>query len=234
MLRTMNVMAPVIATVMVVVLLVEPPALHPGERVPALRLFTARAIEGLDQEQVRDAIAWGQTGEPGWYSLHRVSPTGEQLGEQQLAGVAYTPFLRVAWAAHARRLSGRPLTAGEIPPWMSAPVVYVLLRSPVAARLNDDLGLPNVAVVPIGTATSGLSVQSTLVQPMWVSDNLAVVGRFGAAIPFSDLGVIAAYPVEVLRGDLDFVAYYRLEGAGASSSVQMRGRFDPSELRKWR
>jgi hypothetical protein len=61
-----------------------------------------------------------------------------------------------------------------------------------------------------------------------------VTTRFGATTPFSDLGVIAAYPVELLRGGLDFVAFYRVNGPDGPSSVEMRGRLEPSDLETWR
>ena len=51
MLRALSVTAPVVAAVMIVVLLVEPPALRPAERLPTLRMLT----EGLDQKRVHAA-----------------------------------------------------------------------------------------------------------------------------------------------------------------------------------
>ena len=55
MLRALSVTAPVVGSVMIVVLLVEPPALRPAERLPTLRMLTARAGEGLDQKRVQAA-----------------------------------------------------------------------------------------------------------------------------------------------------------------------------------
>ena len=233
MLRTLSLAAPVVAAIMIVVLIVEPPALHPAERLPTLRMLTARAAEGLDQKQVQDAIARGREGEPGSYVLHRVLPAGDQPPAVEPAGVVYTPFLRVAWAAHARQSSGRPLTPDEVPAWMAAPVFYVVLRTPSVA-LADDLGTPALAVVPADTATCCLEPQPTLVRSLWMSDDPTVTTRFGATTPFSDLGVIAAYPVELLRSDLDFVAFYRVNGPDGPSSVEMRGRLEPSDLETWR
>ena len=51
MLRALSVTAPVVASVMIVVLLVEPPALRPAERLPTLRMLT----EGLDRKRVHAA-----------------------------------------------------------------------------------------------------------------------------------------------------------------------------------
>ena len=232
MLRALSVTAPVVASVMIVVLLVEPPALRPAERLPALRVFTART-DGLDQKLAPAAIIRGRAGEPEPYVLRRVPPAGALVSALEPAGVVYTPFLRIAWAAHARQLSGRPLTVDEVPAWLAAPVFYVALRAPPVARAGD-LGAPSVAVVPAGTATCCREPQPTLVRPLWVTDDPAAIARFGAAIPFSDLGVIAAFPIEALRGGLDVVAFHRVDGPDGPASVEMRGRIEPGDVETWR
>ena len=233
MLRALRVAAPVVAAAMVVVLLVEPPVSRPADRVPTLRVFLAGAGGGLDRNMVQAAVAWGEEGEPGSYVLRRVPSAGEPVGASEPAGVVYTPFLRIAWAAHARQSSGRQLSVDAVPAWMAAPVLYVVLRAPPEARAGG-LDTPAVAVVPTDTATCCLEPQPTLTRPLWVTDDPAVTARFGATVPFSDLGVIAAYPIEAFRSDLDFVAFHRVDGPDGPSSVEMRGRLDPSDLEGWR
>ena len=232
MLRALSVVAPVVAAGMIVVLLVEPPALVPTERLPSLRVLLTRTDGGLHRTQIQAAIALGREGEPGSYVLHRVQSARGQSSAIEPAGVVYTPFLRVAWAAHARQPSGRPLTVDEVPAAMAAPVLYVALRTPPLA--GTGLGVPSVAVVSADTATCCLDPQPTLVRPLWVSDDPAVTARFGAAVPFTDLWVIAAFPLEVLRSGLDFVAFYRVDGLDGPSSVEMRGRIEPSDIEDWR
>ena len=232
MLRALRVTAPAVASGMIVLLLFEPPALRPADRLPTLRLFTALTGR-VDRAQVRAAIASGREGEPRSYVLRRVPSASDQTSASEPAGVVYTPFLRIAWAAHARHRSDRPLTVAEVPGWMTAPIVYVVLRTPSVARAGR-LGPPSVAVVPADTTTCCLEPQPTLIRPLWMTDDPAATTRFGATVPFSDLGVIAAYPIEVLRGGLDFVAFYRVDGPDGPSSVEMRGRIDPSELDDWR
>ena len=232
MLRALSVTAPVVASVMIVVLLVEPPALRPAERLPALRVLTAR-WPGLDRQLAQAAIARGREGEPEPYVLGRVPPAGDQGSAIDPAGVVYTPFLRIAWAAHARQSSGLAWTVDEVPAWLAAPVFYVALRAPPVARAGG-LGVPSVAVVPAGTATCCREPQPTLVRPLWLTDDPAAIARFGAAVPFSDLGVIAAYPIEALRGGLDIVAFHRVDGPDGPASVEMRGRFEPGDVETWR
>lgn len=53
MLRALSVTAPVVASVMIVVLLIEPPALRPAERLPTLRMLTVRGGESLDQKRMQ-------------------------------------------------------------------------------------------------------------------------------------------------------------------------------------
>ncbi len=232
MLRALSVTAPVVASVMIVVLLVEPPALRPADRLPALRMFTART-RGLDRQLTQAAIAQGLEGEPEPYVLRRVLPAGGVVSALESAGVVYTPFLRIAWAAYASGSFGRPWTLDEVPAWMAAPVFYVALRTPPMARAGE-LWTPSIAVVPAGTATCCREPQPTLVRPLWVTDDPTAITRFGAAIPFSDLGIVAAYPIEALLGGLDVVAFHRVDGPDGPVSVEMRGRLLPGDVERWR
>ena len=233
MLRTLSLGAPVVAALMIVVLLVEPPALRPAERMPTLRMLMARPEGGLDRTQLDTAITWGRERAPDSYVLRRMLSASDPTPSLEPAGVIYTPFLRVAWAAHARAADGRGFSVDEVPSWMASSVIYLALRTPSAAAA-DVLGTPAVAVVRPDTATCCLTPQPTLVRPLWVTNDPDVIARFGAAVPFSDLGVIAVFPIEVLRGGLDVVAFYRLDGPDGPSSVEMRGRFDPRDLEAWR
>lgn len=233
MLRALAAFAPIVAALMILVLLVEPPAFRPADRLPTLRELTAPTVAGLTPEQVQAAIAWGQGTEPEPYVLPRVLLAGESDPGGEAAGVIYTAHLRIAWAAHVRQQSGQPLTVREVPAWMAAPVFYVALRAPpdgVSARR----GAPAIAIVPSGTPACCLEPQPTVVRPLWIGDDAAALSRFGAAAPFSDLGVVAAYPMEVLRPELDIVAYFRLDGPDGPTSVEMRGRLDRRDLEDWR
>ena len=232
MLRALSVTAPVIGSIMIVVLLVEPPALRPAERVPALRVLTTRT-GGLDLELAGAAIARGRAGAPEPYVLRRVSPGGARVFSGEPAGVVYTPFQRIAWAAHVREAAGRPLTVDEVPAWLAAPVVYVALRAPPVSG-DAGPGPLSVVVVAAGTPTCCRDPQPALVRPVWVTDDPAAIARFGAPVPFRDLGVIAAYPLAALRGGLDVVVFRRVDGPDGPASIEMRGRLEPAEVDAWR
>lgn len=233
MLRRLTVAAPVIAAMMIVVLLVEPPALRPAERIPTLRVFTTRTEASLDREGIQAAIARGQDGEPESYVLRQIRSAGDRRSTAATAGLVYTPYLRIAWAAHTRQQVGRPLTVDDVPGWMTAPVVYVALRRPETDG-GDELGVPSLAVLPRGSASCCQLPQPTLIRPIWVTPDVAPIVRFGAPLPFTDLGVVAAYPLDALQADLDIVAYHRIDRPAGPVSLEMRGRIEPDDVSAWR
>jgi len=91
----MTVAAPAIAAFMVVVLLFEPPALHPSERIPTLRVLTGLvdSRRALDADEIADALALGRRGEPPTYALARVTGPGVSDPGNQPGGVlVLAPF----------------------------------------------------------------------------------------------------------------------------------------------
>jgi len=228
MLRSLVAVAPLIAAMMIVVLLVEPPALTPADRIPALRVLTSPSLR-LDPEAIQDAIARGAQGRPPSYVLQRVQTSSDRGSSTEAAGLVYTPALRVAWAAYRRQQVGRPLTAAEVPLWMTSPVVYVALRSPAGAA-----GRPSLAVLPTGLPTCCRLPQPTLAKPIWVSTTTEPLARFGAPDPFTDLSIVAAYPIAIFEAGIDIVAFHRIDSATGPASAEMRGRLRHADLADWR
>jgi hypothetical protein len=235
MLRTMTIAAPAIAAFMVVVLLFEPPALHPSERIPTLRVLTGLvdSRRALDADEIADALALGRRSQPPTYALATVTGPGVNDPGNQPSGVLYTPFLQVAWAAHARQAAGRSLGVDEIPSWMAAPVAYVAIRAPSPA-LADIVGPLSIALVPADTPTCCHSPQPSRVPALWVSDDLTALARFGAPAPFEGAGLVAAYPLEALQPGLDLVVFRRVDRPTGPASVEVRVRLDANLLDKWR
>jgi len=222
-LRAIRVTGPVVAALMVVVLLFEPPALRPSDRIPTLHVFRSRPASALDRDAIEAAIAEGRRGQPTAYLLRRVLPGGgSATGEA--AGTVYTPSLRVAWAAHAAQRAGWVLEPEDVPTWMTAPLLYVALRAPLEP--GDEL--PRLAVVPTDATISCRVAHPTVVRPLWRSAAGAIT-RFGAPPPFPDLGLVAAFPLEVVDEDVDFVAYRCVETAEGMTAVEMRGRATQAE-----
>ncbi len=231
MLRSLTATAPVIAALMIVVLLFEPPALRPSERIPTLRVLTGLTGShlALTSSEIEAALTLGLQGQPPTYALIQVGGAGRPGSRP--AGVVYTPFLRVAWAAYASATAGRPLRANEVPGWMRAAVVYVAMRGPVDAGAGAPLLL---SAVPADTPTCCRQPQPTLARPLWVTDDVTALTRFGAPVPFDDLAVIAAYPPTILHPETDIVAFRRVHEGSGEKSLEMRGRLDPDVAADWR
>lgn len=235
MLRTMTVAAPAIAALMVVVLVFEPPALRPAERIPTLRVLTG-LVDGhraLDADDIADALALGRQGRPPTYALPRAAePNMSALGDEPGA-VLYTPFLQVAWAAHARGAAGEALRPDDVPRWMTAPVAYVAMRAPSAAG-EDVVGPPSIALVPADAPTCCRTPPPSFVPALWVSGHVSALARFGAPAPFEGIGLIAAYPLQALQPGLDLVAFQRVNRPAGPTSIEVRVRLDAHLLSQWR
>src|SRR4051812_46997058 len=94
-------------------------ALLLGQRVAAQeRALTA---SGLD-----DAIRLRESGEPAPYLLH--NKQRDDIVNNGVMAVVYTPFVRVALAAKAAWDHGRHLEKDSLPPGLLEPVVYVAFR----------------------------------------------------------------------------------------------------------
>ncbi len=235
MLRTMTIATPAIAAFMVVVLLFEPPALHPSERIPTLRVLTGLvdSRRALEPDEIADALALGRLSQPPTYALPRVTGPGVNASGNQPSGVLYTPFLQVAWAAHARQAAGRSLDVEEVPSWMAAPVAYVAIRAPRPAP-EDIVGPLSIALVTADTPTCCRYPQTSRVPALWVSDDVTALARFGAPTPFEGVGLVAAYPLEALQPGLDLVVFKRVDRPTGPASVEVRVRLEANLLDKWR
>ena len=235
MLRTMTIATPAIAAFMVAVLLFEPPALHPSERIPTLRVLTGLvdSRRALEPDEIADALALGRLSQPPTYALPRVTGPGVNAPGNQPSGVLYTPFLQVAWAAHARQAAGRSLDVEEVPSWMAAPVAYVAIRAPRPAP-EDIVGPLSIALVTADTPTCCRYPQTSRVPALWVSDDVTALARFGAPTPFEGVGLVAAYPLEALQPGLDLVVFKRVDRPTGPASVEVRVRLEANLLDKWR
>mgnify|MGYP001340976520 CR=1 FL=1 len=196
---------------MVVVLVFEPPALRPADRIPTLHVFTSRAPRGLAAAEVAEVLA--STATPAPLALPAVGAT------DTVAALLYPPRTRVAYAGLSARQSGATLTVEDVAEWMRAPVVYVAF-SPLAGAGPSP---SRVAVVPHGLPTCCRTPQPTVVRPLRVG-GVEMLQAFGANPPPSSVGLVAVFPLQVLGEEVDLVAYRRVEIDGVTRSVERRGR----------
>jgi hypothetical protein len=234
--------SPVIAALLLVVVLVEPPAIRPSDRVPTLRVLMAPwpppTRSALTIEEVRAAIEWGTTAEPRPYLLHALGPPGPDgvRATGGYAGAVYTPFVRVAFAARAARRQGRAIGVHDIPAWLTAPVADIALGFGSAPPGRETLPKEaTVAVVPRSMAVSCREPPSTLFDPVSLTHDGSLLERFGAEVPVENLAWVATYPLEALRTDLAFVACRWVDlGAAGWTTQESRGGIAPKDLKYWR
>ena len=149
----------------------------------------------LSPKDIEDAILLGWYHDPEPYLLRGPGKPGAPTSEgRATVGAVYTPFIRVALASKAARLTGRPFERSDVSSQLLEPVVYVVLRwyccdheqpDPTtfdANRTSDHSillpGEPNIIV--------GNWVQARVTtRPLWVSRDLS---RLGADPPFADAG----------------------------------------------
>ena len=87
----------------------------------------------------------------------------------------------------------------------------------------------------------GLPLARKGVDPLWVkrdSDASALLSTFGAARPYDDVALVAAFPMELLRTDGRFVIYRRFIPVPARPPYPVEmltdGEIGPDELAAWR
>lgn len=192
--------------------------------------LSAQAPARLSSELIGEAIELGTYGEPAPYLLRHA---GGRTPNSVIVGAIYTPYLRVALAAKSARLAGRPFTAADVTPHLSAPVFYVAYRWYCCdVDQNKDTFNPfasfdyKIALVP-AQGPSPLTPQNLqeATQPVWIRRDVSLLDAFGGA-PYSDIVLVAAYPMEALTTDRDFVIHRH-----ASFRT---GRILASELATWR
>jgi hypothetical protein len=179
---------------------------------------------------LQDALTLGRAGRPLPYDLR-------ELG--RVNGAVYTPFVRVAMLSHAARQRGEELSANEVPPSIYEPLIYFAMRwsehdwSRVLER--GPRHQLSVRMVPRGFSPS----YQAAVNPVWATEDLSVLARFGAEKPFDDAAIVAAFPVDSVEAGSDVVAFVSFSSDKLPPGVKRResvrvGRITSEELAGWR
>lgn len=200
----------------------------------------------LSPADIEDAIRFGQYYDPEPYMLRGAGLPGAETSERRIhVGAVYTPFIRVALASKAARLTGHIFDRSDVPSQLLEPVVYIVFRwyglsccqqelatfdaispsnhrilhpaEPAPAAFNAKRTWDHKIVLPDGPAFWGSPARVTT-RPLWVSRDLSLLGT---APPFSDAVLVAAYPLSVLTSGDDFVIY-RGEPPTSQSEVDRR------------
>ena len=194
---------------------------------------------------VEEAIEWGLSGDPSPYLLRHA---GGVTPNPVIVGAIYTPYLRVALAAKAARAAARAFTINDVGPELTEPVIYVAFRwyccdvdRPDASSFNpfepfdyQIARVPRTSHVP-----THVELRSAL-PPLWIRRDVSLLAGFGGQLPFDDVVLVAAYPIDALTIDYDFVIYR--ERSTTEGSTRQRslirglriGRILRDELARWR
>ncbi len=126
-------------------------------------------------------------------------------------GQAYPPYLRIALAARAAKDPFKTLSVFDVTREMSEALVYVNFtpqepdRFPgVETPLETYVSLKTVLAMPKGTKDPAQAIR-----PVWIKESASVFAKmFGALDVWDSKGVVAAFPMQVLNPDFEFVATY--------------------------
>lgn len=183
----------------------------------------------LDEASLREAVRCGETSEPEPYLLY------PGPGQDEPTMAVYTPFIRVAMAAHAARQRGERLDVSTLPRWVVERDIHVVVRpanrSAMMARqlFPGDPPLAETPVTQIGLQRrdSKLPVQS--IPPRWTTTDLSYLEALGGR-PFPDAVAAAAFDPDLMVTGLDVYAWWRKQNEFFPSL----GVLNPGEMKNWR
>ena len=211
---------------------------HPSITHAQFRVLTPAGIA--------EAIDLGTSEEPYPYVIPRAEGF---VPEESVFALAFTPFLRVQFAAHRIwKDTGRRLPPGEIAPSVLAPVVHIAMGRPNEWDSPPCFAEPPRFEVFEKGAGSPLRVwwrdtQAAGIRPLWVKHGLDTLAEYGA-VPLDQDGrlqygprwpqgrwIVVAYSLEFLRSDLNF---FLTHGDGGSGSCISEGTIPSDALATWR
>lgn len=205
------------------------------------------APAGMTRAAIAEAIAYGETHAPEPYLLRHIGGEANPI----VVGAVYTPFLRVAFLSHAAFERGSRLELADVPPTALEPHAYMAFRwyccdpaeEPGLAGVKPQVRmLPNPArsIEKLDRDMSPFRTVRTGVRPVWMTHGPAVLSSFGAAPPFDDIAMVAAFPLESLTALRTFVIYKWLvvredeDAALLGSSAFRYGVVRGADAARWR
>lgn len=155
--------------------------------------------------------------------------------------------MRVALAAKAARDKRERFTPADVKDAWIEPVVYVALRwyCCIDPDHGNDLAAWDPSKPPVDykiavpgdrVTRSNARLRVTAV-PSWVTHDMSLLANFGGALPYSDVVLIAAYPVGALSTSPDSVIYREWSSVTFPSGKDLGMvvcRVPPNDLAHWR
>jgi hypothetical protein len=191
-------------------------------------VIVAASLQGDAKQAIvlREALTFGELHTPRPYILR-------QNRRENIA--VYTPFIRIAMAAHIAKQQGGHVTAESLPAWVTEPTVYVLVRWPCERDVCTSIDgtetftkdmTPRVSAGRLGGGAPGFD---SATQPLWVTTDLSNLRALGE-LPFDGAVAAAGFAPHVLKPDIDFYAWWR---KGIHTLVSS-GRLEAAYLQAWR
>ena len=191
----------------------------------------------LDDGAIREAVALGERQKPEPYWLY------PKPGPRKTTAAVYTPFIRVALAAHTASRRGESVAIGKLPMWVLERDVHIVMR-PQNTK-NAEAGDPEdasiahtpmtqIALAPRGRVPSHNGIPPSVpflngIPPKWMTHDLSYLDLLGG-VPFADAVAAAAFDPEVMVQDVDVFGWWRKENHFFPS----HGFLDPDEMKNWR
>ena len=164
-------------------------------------VLSAKPLATLTESDLKDAIAWGETG------TARPYPLTAKFNNDLEAGLVYTPFIRVALAAARAKAAGETLQQGKIPASLTAPVIHIVMWR---LRIPPD---PALQVLQTGGPRIELGEfpeRKSNIPPLWTSNDIAIIGNLDAALLRHEVEVVAAFSIDVIGPERDILCYRRV------------------------
>jgi hypothetical protein len=132
----------------------------------------------------------------------------------------------VALQARAAAGRGERLSAADLDPRATAPLVFIAFRWYCCDGLvNGDAGAigsvePQAVMLPVAPrAPEFVPITSSerrgAIRPVWSRRGAAVIEALGAGTPYDDIVLVAAFPIDALQPGRPFAIYKELDGSQA-------------------
>ena len=202
----------------------------------------AQPARTLTPGDIDEAIEWGTHGNPAPYQLHHKGRAGIAREQRNpvIVGIVYAPFVRVALMAKAAHDAFRELTRDDIPADVLQPVMYVAYRWYCCVDAEHGnrfdwhpLTPPSNYQIVVPDTYTARRVKADVASPLWISRDVSMLAKLGGESPYSDVVLVAAYPITALSAGREFIMYTEWPSsrvAGATDIDFLRGQVTAEDV----
>jgi len=156
----------------------------------------AQVVRVMTSEMVREAIAYGTSGDASYQPLKDGGVGGLAIGRRRgggpVFGVWTTPFLRVALAAKKAAKEYKPLTPADVTDELVKPGMLVVYGDSQDVSSGRPLSVRTIVIMPVGADDPARAIQPTKAEPV----QKTMGNRLGAKYEVSAMS--AEFPLSAL------------------------------------